>query len=658
MARKTTDGLHPRDARPFFYAQNAYTWQDFVEDVTDEPYAEEQGWTETMEELALLADHPMDINTATREQLGQLPFLSEEQIRDIHTYILLHRGMRTLSELMAIPSIDFRTRRYLSLFLRADPAVFERKDTLTLRSLLRHSRHEFASRIDIPLYYRLGYSYPPHSGGYAGSPLYHNVRYRLSARNHVEAGLSAEKDPGEPFLGNRGWDSYGGYLMLRNIRRLRSVVFGDYKMGFGEGLVVNSGFPTGKSGLMNRPAQGIRAKRGTDETDYFRGAATVVRVGNVDLTAWVSHRRLDATLNADGTARTILRSGLHRTESELSKKRNLGSTLTGGNVQWQHQGLHLGATGYFQRFHRVLSPGDALYRKIYPAGRNFGAASLSYGYARPWFFVAGETAYSTEKGGWATLNRATWKISPDYTLTGSHRFYSYKYYSFYASALSENSNVQNESGAMLRMDATPVERLTVMLYIDFFYNPWPRYNLDHSSSGQELLARAEYQLNRRNSLMLRYQLKRKEQGDGLQPHHRLRLQYTRRQGQHWQMQSLLNLHRTAGSSLGWALSQRVRMKHDRLSLSSILTYFHTPDYRTRIFIYEPLLSGMYRYPSFYGHGLRLSAAVHYELWERRLRLELLYGLLRYTDRSVQGTGMQEIRSPWKQDISLQLRLRI
>lgn len=141
--------------------QSTMTWQDFVEEVSDDEYAEQQGWTDHMEELAELAAHPLDINTATREQLNQIPFLSDEQIEEIHTYIFLHRGMRSLSELMAIPSVDSKTRRYLSLFLHADPSVFARRDTLTLKSLLREAHHEVSSRIDLPLYYRDGYSYPP-----------------------------------------------------------------------------------------------------------------------------------------------------------------------------------------------------------------------------------------------------------------------------------------------------------------------------------------------------------------------------------------------------------------------------------------------------------------------------------------------------------------
>ena len=142
-------------------AQTTTGWQEFVDAVSDDEYAEQQGWTENMEELAELAAHPLDINTATPEQLRLIPFLSDAQIDDIQAYMLLHRGMRSLSELMAIRSIDYRTRRMLSVFLYVGDNTFQRTDTMTLKYLLRHSRHELSTRLDIPLYYRLGYPYPP-----------------------------------------------------------------------------------------------------------------------------------------------------------------------------------------------------------------------------------------------------------------------------------------------------------------------------------------------------------------------------------------------------------------------------------------------------------------------------------------------------------------
>lgn len=641
----------------FFCAQTPYTWQDFVEDMADDQYAEEENWSQQMEELAQLAANPMDINTATREQLQQLPFLNDEQIEEIHTYIFLHGGMRSLGELMAISSIDLRTRRFLSLFVNADVWPYDRKDTLSLKSMLKHSRHELSTRVDIPFYYRLGYSYPPDKGGYKGSTLYHNLRYRLTSTKHLEAGLSAEKDQGEPFRGNKGWDHYGGYLSLHDIGILRTLSLGDFRVGFGEGLVVNSGFSTGKSGMI-QPTQGVRAKRGMDEYNYFRGLATTLGGKHFNGSVWLSYRRLDATLRDDGTVSTLLTNGLHRTNSELDRKHNLKSMMAGGNLTWKKHGFHAGLTGYYQRFHRDFSPGEQVYRHYYPSGRDFGVIGANYGYSHVWFKVSGETAYSTEKGGWATLHRASWKISDKYMLTASHRFYSYKYYSFYASALSENSRVQNESGGMLRLDATPRGRLNVVAYIDFFYNPWPRYSMTHSSQGQELMAQAEYQIKRNNTIGVRYQLKRKEESDQMRLHNRLRLQYTRMQGKWWRLQSTLLMHSVDAGGVGWALSQRVRFKKEDGGLSALLTYFNSPNYATRLFQYEPLLTNMFRFPMYYGKGFRLATSAHYTFWKQRLTAEVLYSITRYTDRESQGSGMQLIDSPWKQDLSLQLRFRI
>ena len=643
----------------FLFAQtSSYTWQDFVDEISDDEYAEEQGWTEHMEELSMLVAHPIDLNTATQEQLQQLPFLTEQQIEDLYSYVFLHRGMRSMSEIMAISSIDFRTRRFLSLFCRADQSVFERKDTLTLRSLLQNAHHELVTRLDIPLYYRMGYSYPPSQGGYWGNPLYNKIRYQLSSQKHVELGLQAEKDAGEPFRHNRGWDSYGGYLMLRDIKWLRALVIGDYKMGFGEGLVVGGGFSMGKAYWQNRTGRGIRAKRGMDEVNYFRGMATTIKMGNMDLSVWVSYRQLDATLNDDGTVHTLLTSGLHRTSSELNKKHNLGSTMTGADLQWKRKGFHVGATGYYQRFNREMSPGDAVYRRIYPRGKNFGVMGVNYGYSHLWFSFAGETAYSTERSGIASLHRITWKISPQYSLSGSVRYYGRNYYSFYASAMSENSKVQNETGAMLRLDAMPVDDLTLMLYGDVFRNPWPRYGLTHSSLGQEVALQGEYKFRGKNTLALRYQLKRKERSNHMEVHNRLRLQYTRQQGKWWQLQSMANLHALQHSGMGLTLTQRLRFQKKSGMFSTLFTYFHTPNYDTRISLYEPVLSEMFRIPSLYGHGVRGVVAGRYAFWHRHLFVEVLYGLMRYFDRHTQSTGMQEIHSPWKNDISVQLRLKI
>ena len=60
-------------------------WIEWKEDVSE---AEEMsGWQEQYEFLSELAEHPFNINTITKEQLEQLPFLSDKIIENILYYI-------------------------------------------------------------------------------------------------------------------------------------------------------------------------------------------------------------------------------------------------------------------------------------------------------------------------------------------------------------------------------------------------------------------------------------------------------------------------------------------------------------------------------------------------------------------------------------------
>ncbi len=636
----------------------SYTLQDFISTLQDDEHADNENWISQMEEFAYLNAHPIDINTATKEDFEKVPILSDKQIKDIHAYIFMQGGMRTLSELMAIPSLDYVTRCYVSLFFYAGQEVFQRKDTVNIKNIVKHSHHELTTRLDIPLYYREGYMTSPENGGYNGSTLYNKVVYRMQSMNHMQLGFSGEKDQGEPFGGHGGYDSYSGYFLIKNAKCLRTAVVGDYKIGFGEGLVVNNGYSFGKSNVFNT-AKGVRANTSMDEFDFLRGAAISLRWANVDFTAWVSKRNLDATLNSDGEVQTLLTSGYHRTNTELQRRRNVGSFMTGGDISWSAHGIRLGATGYYQRFSRTLAPGSAEYRAYYPSGDTFGVLGIHYGYGNNVFIFSGETAYSTEKQGIATLNKLVWKINTRYKLSGVQRYYQKQYYSFYASAICENTNVQNETGGMLKFDAQPFNNWTIMAYADFFYNPWVRYRMTHSSSGQDFVLQTEYNMNSHHGLLLRYQLKRKETADVMQTHNRLRLKYTATPNASLRLQSILNLHALEGET-GVSLSQNFRysFRQNGCRVASVLSYFNTPNYATRVYVNEPSLRSTFSYPALYGHGLRSVTAGSYTFLRQLITMEAKLGVTCFFDRTEQSSGMQTIHSRWKGDISLQLRLKI
>ena len=623
-------------------------WDDFVEEYTsDVERAEEEDLQLHLQELKELSEHPLNINTATVEDFLQLPFLSEAQIEQIHAYIYLHGQMQTLSELRLVPLIDDVTRRWLSLFTYAEPEQDKTKD-----KLFSHLRHDFSTRLDIPLYYRLGQQ---QENGYRGDALYHRIRYQIGNSRHFQARLRVEKDAGE-----RYYDSYGAYAMLHDVGILDKAVVGDYRIGFGEGLVLGGSIWNSKSTPPLKTQGGIRPMASNDETNFLRGAAVTLALNkHLKLSAFGSYRKRDATLTSEGEVQTLRTDGYHRTASEWERRRNVGSTVVGGNIAWYNKGLHLGATGYWQKFSRALNPGSQQYRAIYPKGNAFGTVGMNYGYTRYRLSFAGETAYSTAGGGWATINRASWSISRGYVLSAVQRFYAYQYYSFYASSLAENSNAQNESGVLLHLQAEPLAGLQLTAYADFFHHPWPRYRMTHSSTGQDFFLQGSYAVSRRHTLLVRYQLKRKENGDVMEPHHRIKLQWTAEQTDRWRLQTTGLYHNVLGRN-GFMLSQSARWMLPRpsLTLNAQLGYFNTDDYLSRIYLNSPALYSTFSSSSYYGHGVMGILTCRWKSKNEKLWLEGRYSLLRYFDRDEQGTALQQILSPWKNDLSFQLRVKI
>lgn len=628
-------------------AQN-YSWEDFVEDYTsDMEAAEQDDWLLYLEELKQLHEQPLNINTATVDDLLQLPFLDEEIIEQIHAYIYLHGQMQTLGELRLIRGMSEQTYKWMHLFVVAEHVAKDEK----VRPF-SHLHSDLSSRLDIPLYYRKGNLV---EDGYRGDGLYHRIRYELSNKRHFRAALRTEKDAGE-----RYYDSYGGFAMLQDVGIIRKAIVGDYRIGFGEGLVMGGGIWTSKITPSQKAQGGIRPMTGMSETGFLRGAAVTIKAARqVDVSLFGSHLQQDATLNNDGEIKTLVTSGYHRTHSELNHKNNASTSLVGGNVTFQHAGLHLGASGYYQSFSRTLNPGEEAYRQIYPSGRQFGVAGLNYGYSRYRLSLAGETSLNTQHSAIATLHRASWAINRKYTLSAIQRFYNKNYYSFQANAFSENSNVQNESGVMLHLRAEPWAGWQLTTYVDFFHNPWPRYRMTHSSTGQEMMLQASFTPTSASTFTARYQLKRKETADVMEPHHRIKLQWTYTPSKLWKWQTSALLHSVLGSN-GFGLQQTVRytMPRPQFNFALSAAYFNTHDYDSRLYFYEPTLYSSIASGSFSGRGLHGALTARWTSKTSRWMLETKYSLTQYFDRNEQGTALQTIFSPSKNDISLQLRVRI
>ena len=628
-----------------------YTWEDFVTSMTeDEDEEEGDNRNEWIEELRLLHEHPLDINNAAPEALMQVPTLTEEAVEQIHAYIYLHGAIQTLGELRLIPGIDEEMLRVLPLFIRIQPQDNIQENKGKRKKRLRGSMDY---RTDIPLYYRKGYCVSP---GYAGDPLYHRYRGELEYAD-ARMGFRMEKDPGETY-----YDSFGGFLMLERKGWMRRFVVGDFRAGFGQGLVIGSGSQWGISSHIISPSQGIRPMRGMDEYRFLRGVSAEMRLntgkGALSLTPFLSWRKLDATLDEEGNVRTLRQDGLHRTQTERNAQRTVGHLAAGGHLGWKYRWLSLGTTAMWQQTDRPLQPGDALYRQIYPKGSRFGHMAMDYACSFYRLQISGEAAYSFERGGWATLHRIRWTPQQKLQLGLIPRFYSYRYHSMLSSAPTAYGSVpQNESGIMLHLSTQPVEGLSFTAYADASHHPWPRYGIQQESNIFRIQAEGEYAPSHAHRFWARYQWKHGlERGDVMRTHHQMRLQWEWRPRELHSLRISLMGHQTE-KRIGWGLSGRWQLQSKDKQWAGTLsaTYFDTYDYLHRIWIYEPSLIGSVSNGTFSGNGIRGAGKIRWKSRNEQWTLEAKIGATYRIDTRIQGSGLQTIMGRWKTDIGTLVR---
>jgi len=386
---------------------------------------------------------------------------------------------------------------------------------------------------------------------------------------------------------------------------------------------------------------------------------------------------LDATVNKDNSVSSINTTGLHRTASELGRRGTLQSQTTALHAAWSRKAWTAGLTGLFQYYNHQFLQNATLYRQIYPVGYLFGAASANYGYRSSRLSVKGETARSFDKrgGGWATLNTAAWRFSPQTQLTLIQRFYSKDYFSPHASAYSENSRVQNESGVAVQLDAARVGPFALRAFFDYFYSPWPRYTMTRASTGWEGMTQLTWQPRRGRQLVVRYRVKSKEKSDLRYYSHQLRATYYHQLSALWdaQLSAFLNrYHQPAqaeaesSSSTGYAAMPQVsyhsRDERFRWAFAAIL--FRTDDFDSRLYLYEPSLAQSYGMQQLYGHGQRFVTTLQlrfprrdgYSAHALRCTAQIKAGVTHYTDRSEISSGPLLVSSPWKADLQILFKM--
>lgn len=645
--------------------QQKREWEQYLYQISEMNDIESDVWESYYDMLCDMEANPININTATREELEQLPFLTAEEVEDISEYLYLHGPMKSLGELAMIENLDYFKRRLLFYFTYAGEV--ESRTFPSMKNILKYGKHDVMGTVKVPFYTRKG-----DKDGYEGYQYKHSIRYDFSYGDRVRFGVLGAQDAGEPFFAgknNLGYDFYSFYFVLKKLGKIKTLALGRYRVRFGMGLVINNNFSFGKLSALSSLGRGgsnIRAHSSLSSGNYLQGAATTVNiVKGLDVSAFVSYRKFDATLNSDdGTIATILESGYHRTETELDKKNNSSHVLAGGNVDYSAGGFHVGLTGVYVSLDKRLKPKtEAVYRRHYASGKDFYNIGIDYGYTGHRISFHGETA----TGGcnaFATINSLSFSLTDNLDLLALQRFYSFRYYSLFAESFSEGGAVQNESGIYLGANWRPIPNLSVMAYSDFAYFAWPKYQASDSSRSFDNLVQMIY-VPGGWTFSARYRYKMRERDNAeksaliFKKEHKGRLSAAYDSGV-WggKFQADIAYTDYKKKSFGWMLSQNVSVRLEKLFYAIMsFGYFDTDDYDSRVYAYERGMRYSFYSPAYYGNGVR-AALFAVSDFSDNITVTAKVGVTKYFDRDKIGSGYQEIDGSSATDLELQLRLRL
>ncbi|MDR1585694.1 MAG: helix-hairpin-helix domain-containing protein [Prevotellaceae bacterium] len=652
-----------------------------------EQYAEESedavDFDSFYDDLIQFAHQPINLNETSREELEKLPFLSDMQVENILYYIYKAGKMESIYELQLIDGLDMTDiRRMLPFVYVGEKALQARK--IYWRDMFKYGKNDLLFRLDRNLEAKAGYQLIPpgdekaeetNAKKYSGSPYYNSLRYRFRFSNRIQAGFTAEKDAGEQFWGaaHKGYDFYSAYLQLDNFGKFKTIVAGDFKANFGQGLALRQDFSMGKSSYVlnvSPRTQGLRKYSSTNEYQFFRGAGATVQAGNFTVTAFYSNKQIDGD-TVDGTFASIYKTGLHRTQSEVNKKNTVNEQVAGGNITFNYGNIQIGATAVHTFFDHELLPDKSVYNRFYFEGKEQTTAGIHYRARWRKFHFFGETAM-TNNFALATLNGLAFNPVSTVNLVLLQRYFSPEYDVFYAVAFSEQSRITNEKGFYIGTEIRPVKKWKVSAYADSYAFPWARFGVDSPSFGSDYLFQADYAAQRNLSMFWRVKYEKNETNLSesgttaklVVPQKKAAFRYNLSHSQgrfSFKTQLDGNLYRKAAQDWTYGVSalQDVSYKFSAipLKLDFRFQFFDAKVYDNRFYTYEKDILYAFSIPMYYGAGNRYYLNMNYE-FNRNLSVWFKLAQTVYADdRKSIGSGNEEIQGNRKTDFRFLLRYR-
>ncbi len=612
----------------------------------------------TLDALEFYRSNPININTATFEELAEVPFLPSIVARKL-IHLRDSLGGLSIVDLRAIPELDEQTMALVSQFVTYGK---DSRGPTSSADSPGSSRLSFRSRGTSDLQLRRAFR----EGDYIGNRFrqYHRLEF-IAAR--IGGGILFDKDAGEKF----GDGFVSGYIGIDDVGIVKKLVIGNYTLNAGEGLTI-SGFRSSSKGgdaLLQIKSTGrtIVPHLSTDEFHYFHGAAATADFYPLALTVFLSKKKTDGTIDSNNTVRSFYTSGLFRSQTELEKKDVVEETAAGVIANIRFGRMHrLGAAILRSRYDKNVET-QSLHN---PRGVDLSAMGANANFVFDSFSAFGEVAGNSWESRSAVVG-FIYQVSRRLSVASQVRSYANAYANSFAYGFGEqNGTVGGERGRYLGLEYRPLNGIKISLYSDEFTLPEIG---KFTVTGSEYVVRYEQTITKSLSAFVQYREKSKVQENSLlDENHELerivqaRDQESIRASMTYTINKWMELsQRIEWTRVGYSVS---RTNEQGMLMFAELTWsfpsphlfgnarfaiFDTDSYDSRLYEFEGDVRGGYSFPALYGRGIRWYIVLGYKVLAQA-EISFKYSETMKSGVAALGSGDSEIIGPLDNRLTFQL----
>lgn len=630
--------------------------EETIEDLLSEP-GEETDHSDLYELIEYYLNKPVDLNKASLRELSVLPYSDLSTANLIIEYRNKYGVIFSKNELYSISAIPQEVIQKILPFISVSDSISNKK--LPDKNDFSYFSFQMRNRILNDLQQRKGFE----DHKYEGSSYKFYNRLKVNYSTNIGLGILTDKDAGELSY----YDFCSGYINISNLHGFKNIIAGDYIIEFGQGLALWSpyGLLKGSDAVYSgkKKSGNLKPYTSASENNFFRGAGAEYHWEHMSFSGFYSRNLKDANIDSSsGLITSVPIDGLHRTKTELLKRKSIVETAYGLTVNYDiSESFSAGLLHFTSIFNRSFYPSNIYDIK----GCKFYYYSAYLDLYLKNYNIFGE--YSFNGRSIASITGLQFSPSAKFSYSLVIRNYPREYINLHGFGFGERSGATNNEFGIYNGFRWRTTLGILNLYYDQFIFPYATVENPLPSEGNEFMVNFTSRLSKRIEVITRIKHENKEVTVPIEN----RDQLVRRIKQSFRIEFIyifsdnIRLKTRAEysnylikninfSEEGYLLFEDVRIQpHRNFIIYGRAIFFRTGTFNSAIYEYENDLTGILSNLGIYGEGARFYLIIRYEVL-KKLSLSFKYSETYKPKEKSIGTGYQKIERNLDNRIGLQL----